>query len=151
MHTWCRVTIMLQSSFGSGSRRSVLSPATAPPHGCWLCGHHLCLLLCTQRCSCFLGLIYTVLSARCLSQPETVAPQVWMIVRSFLMQAPGLAQFGSFPVMLSMRCKQNRRSHILSATQSVRHTYEPAAAPWFRIIYFGHSPWPKIKHLWYAF
>lgn len=66
--------------------------------------------------------IYTALSAQCSSQPETAAPQVWMAVRSFLMQALGLAQFVRFPVMPSMRCKQNRRSHILSATQSARHT-----------------------------
>lgn len=67
-------------------------------------------------------LIYTALSAQCSSQPETAAPQVWMVARSFLMQAPGLAQFVRFLVMPSMRCKQNRRSHMLSATQSARHT-----------------------------
>lgn len=66
--------------------------------------------------------IYTVLSVQCSSQPETAASQVWMGVRSFLMQALGLAQFVRFPVMPSMRCKQNRRSHILSATRSASHT-----------------------------
>lgn len=46
---WSRVMQdYASSSFGSGSRGSVLSPATVPPHGCLL---HLCLLLCTTEVS----------------------------------------------------------------------------------------------------
>lgn len=82
------------SSFRSKAK-DLCCPAAEPAHCCWLCGHHLCLLLCTQRCPSFLGLIYTALSAQCSSQPETAAPQVWMVVTSFLMQTPGLTAFWS--------------------------------------------------------
>lgn len=49
-------------------------------------------------------------------------------MRQCLMQDPGFAQFGSFPIMLSMRRKRNKRRHILSATQSARHTQERTTA-----------------------